>query len=1486
MALVAASVGCRAEMNLCPNPGFEQAAEDGTGPLGWENENGGGRWASDEVHSGERSVKLQAPQTDTILWTSDVIPVDPKKQLILSVWAKLEGVEGSRGAAIVLYHIDDEGERIGQSATLFLGGSGANPGTKPWRQHFAASELTPEVAGVRVNLRIYRASGTAWFDDVTLQEAQWMPIEEPIALRRGLDLVAPEGLAIVTAEGANSEAERIRDGLRARGVRVEIVPDDTDLQAESRDLIVLGNLATSRASEFLYRRYYTFEDLCFPGPAGWVLRPVVNPLGNGVNLLVVGASDAAGLKPATDRLLEQLPDSGEPMNVDLQVQTGEGYLGNEYFPWPASTPWREIKYAADYHKSGDLEHARTYRQYVLDNWFEENHRDWRHLFYITKTLSWELMHTAPVFTDEERLRITNELLKHLRGDQGYGYAGLREERMIRENHATRAARAFYFGWRHFARYYPEHMPAELALWRRKLESFWTLCLSSFRSREDSLSQHALGGSLDNTLDIALMEPEWSGDFWASDLPRLMGERCIAISNNMGQTVMLGDTTATDYATSVFSKLAYALEDGRYQFMIDKRGRMVTGTDEPMRGFVTGVEPAVPEDHVGLAVVPADELYFETELDYTMGVGLDEAFDKLTFRSGFTADDEYLMLDGVSGGTHSYDDVNTVGEFSDNERRWLVEMDRLKGPSMAFHNGVTVARDGLGAKKHGQAARLTDTAEGDGWAWTATTVPRDNGVDWNRHIVWLSGRLAFVLDEMTANDPGDYSFVLGWRSIGEPSLSPGLFEARQDAVSRPGVSLDGSALAEAASISADVPFYHTASWDGLFARTTEVGQRVEIVVDTPEAGAYELHLTTVDVASRGILQVSVDGEDVGEPVDMYAEDLTFTEHEVGTVELEAGEHTVCFEVVGSHEASGGYMIGLQGLLLATREQLAAGGEVRPNRFWLQFPRGQTATLKRDYELLGPDLPYNPWAEQVLNILEQPMSTILEAGDSACLMNIFHARRNREGPQFGLRRLNSHCALIRSEAGVALIGASVVRAGATVGPLAASGRLFYIGPDRVILHGAEASVGGAALRHGEPAPEAALRALAEAWPSTGGQPADDRGPWRDTPQLVELWRADLPARPRSAIVRTAGNGALVDLGLEDGTVVQFGPSGEVRGDFATGGPVHALEAADLTGDGGQELLAGSDAETLHALDADLRELWRFDAPFVRFNGIPMHWTMRAAKVRAVHADDVTGDGVPEVLVGAGSMHLHCLDADGTELWRTPVPTGARWTYGIPDTITTADLFGEGIKRTLVGNGLKSYSAYCTVLDQTGEVMQQFKNGGWAITVPAIAVGDLDGDGEQSVLCGNNLGDVRCFTPTRDGPRQRWWQNLSRVIRSLTIVPQDTGAIVAVGSDSGYLCAFDAEGEKVWGVALSSAIINTELIHRGEEILVAAGCEDGMVYVCSAEGVPVGRYDTGGALQAMAVGDVDGDAFDEIVAVTHRSDRIVVLGESDDPVEGGDR
>lgn len=170
MILVATSVCCAQQPeNLCPNPGAE---EGDTAPAGWYNEGGLGTWGEDEVHSGARSFKLQQLDGEgTRSWTSPMIPVPApgESQFMLSVWAKLDQVSGRNGAFIGFYHTDENGERIGQSGGVTIGGDGANVATFDWEEFIAMSALSPEVKGVRVNIRLYGATGTAWFDDLVVR---------------------------------------------------------------------------------------------------------------------------------------------------------------------------------------------------------------------------------------------------------------------------------------------------------------------------------------------------------------------------------------------------------------------------------------------------------------------------------------------------------------------------------------------------------------------------------------------------------------------------------------------------------------------------------------------------------------------------------------------------------------------------------------------------------------------------------------------------------------------------------------------------------------------------------------------------------------------------------------------------------------------------------------------------------------------------------------------------------------------------------------------------------------------------------------------------------------------------------------------------------------------------------------------------------------------------------------------------------------------
>jgi len=71
----------------------------------------------------------------------------------------------------------------------------------------------------------------------------------------------------------------------------------------------LGNLNNNRMIERLYFNKYLAIDGLFPGPGRYVLQTVHEPYNGplGKNVVVIGASDAAGLAAGVDEFIRRLP---------------------------------------------------------------------------------------------------------------------------------------------------------------------------------------------------------------------------------------------------------------------------------------------------------------------------------------------------------------------------------------------------------------------------------------------------------------------------------------------------------------------------------------------------------------------------------------------------------------------------------------------------------------------------------------------------------------------------------------------------------------------------------------------------------------------------------------------------------------------------------------------------------------------------------------------------------------------------------------------------------------------------------------------------------------------------------------------------------------------------------------------------------------------------------------------------------------------------
>ncbi|MBT3378244.1 MAG: hypothetical protein HN742_38330 [Lentisphaerae bacterium] len=1459
---------------LAPNSGVE-LSRDGTRPDHWEPSNPGCRWADDSVHSGGRSLKISSTGGATVSWTSAPISVaEPGTQFILSVWARLEEVTGQNGAFFALYHLDEEHVRIGQSATTGIGGAQGEVASKPWTRYAAVSQLGPEVKAVQINVRLYGAAGTVWFDDISLRTFEHVELLAPRPLRQGLALTTGE-VVLCPGEGEalNEAALELHGRLRKRGVAAVLVDHETyDSQHDPRDIVALGNMVTNRVCESLYLNYYTYEDLAFPGRDGFVVRPLIDPWGTGANVLVVGVSGAGGLTSAVAAVVDALGSSEGALCVPLTVKRGPPIPSNTVLR-PAGR--REMGPAGRYLKSGNVAEAQAYRERILATWFAPDETLFSsdtslHLYYVTRTLSWELMEASGVFSDDERLRVTNQLLKIMRSSQGYGYSGMNPGLRSRENHATRAARAFYFGWRHFAKYYTGHLGVETTLWRARLRDFWRAPLSSSRSYEDSLSQHAFGGSLDNTLDIAFMEPSWSEQF-REQYARPLGDRCISVCNNRGELVLLGDTAPGGYPLSAFAKLAYWLRDGRFQYMMDKRGTRGASTDEPLRSFAIGVSPRTPEDHLGLTVVPGDRLYFRTGLRNAGSVPLERSFDKLTIRSGFAETDEYLMLDGVAGGSHSYDDANSIGEYSANGRRWLCEIDIFNGPTMSFHNAVTVARKGIGNPVVPQAAELMDSFERTSAVYSATRLPDYNGADWTRHILWLQGAFTFVLDELAAGEADDYGFVLGWRGLGDVTCAPGRWTLSQDgAASSSGLS--GSDLVAAVTSSSGKHLRCLDGYEALFYRADAVEDFVEVSLPTTENGPHELTVAALDFDKRAIVRVDIDGHPIGSPIDLWVSGQPrMSRHSFGPIDLVAGAHRIRFTAVGTQPKSGGYTMAFTGVALQPAGRAEPALTPTANRFHLVFPAGVSATFDEDRENLGKDLPMDPHYDQVLRICEQSINRVMEGGDTAAFQNAFYTSTATAPREWSLRRLSEHGSLLRSADSTVFVMASSTDTVIRIGGLVLAGRVACLGLGDPVLHHARLEVDGAPFDAGNEEHVAEIHdALTAAWERSAPSGLALQPQWAEAKRVVSTAQMPLPSSPLSLAMVPGDGGDRLVTGTRSGSVLVWSVDGERVGEFTAQGAVHALCMTDLEPDGVPEVLVGSDDEYLYALSGDGDLLWKRQIPFMLEKQIWMWWTLGSAKVRKIHTDDLTGDGVPEILVGAGNMHLHCLDNSGKERWNF------RMDHGICTTIVTANLLADGKRHVLAGNGLTSSNGYCRIFDASGREQRRLFNGSWCTSLPAVAVGDLDGDGIATVFCGTNRGNLRAYDVQQSKGEQLWIHNTTRPIRSLLTFARTavSSGLVVAASDSGYVCAFDQGGTPLWATPLSSAVVEIVKVTSPDGVLIAAGCRDGRCFWLDLRGWILAVAACPGKIVDITPLSVSEGGIQGIAAATQNPDALVVL------------
>lgn len=605
-------------------------------------------------------------------------------------------------------------------------------------------------------------------------------------------------VAIVVPPGGlyQNAAEVIQKAIEKQtGVTAPIVSTDIPEAAVPirGNLIVLGNRSTNKTMGALYDLYYCLVDLKYPGPEGYVVRSVHNPFGNGHSVVIVGGSDAAGVEAGAAALagiVAKATSTKGKMSIGWTMATrlGKGVRVptdiKQFETWEASKGYGSIGYfgwcsiskrMAMYYMTGDEASAREVIRLsfpdkqalkdieTIDEERIENKHDPLAGFYHYNAhmaiLFWDLIEESPVFSDAERLKVTNAFARQLDHRKGEGIYPLSQPpTYVGTRHGQWSAISLYCLGRYFNKDYPNPI--------------WTQCVRAAELAFQPLHEHAwVAGENDNLF--------WYNTSIAPVLTYLVlsGDRK-PIANGVlgellrGQEILLSgrvpDWALNSAAVDLMDKAAYLTGDGRW---ITYRDR--TGVDAEV--FRLGqsfwpdgtVQPKPPVDLVDQWSIR--RLPLPAWRARGSGLPFDQSFYYGSYRSAADATGDFILLKGFNGASR-----NPYHTFD------ILEL-RLGGRTLlqGFHNQVLASADGMvepavamdAALLHSDVVGSTATAVGE--------VPKAAFCTWRRLLAHRTGRYTLVVDDLAfRTDSRNMKVATTWQTPG------GAWSQKQQAVRFP------------------------------------------------------------------------------------------------------------------------------------------------------------------------------------------------------------------------------------------------------------------------------------------------------------------------------------------------------------------------------------------------------------------------------------------------------------------------------------------------------------------------------------------------------------------------------------------------------------------------------------------------------------------------------------------------------------------------------
>ncbi len=574
-------------------------------------------------------------------------------------------------------------------------------------------------------------------------------------------------------------------------VAADAVPQD------GRPLILFGQ---SNGNSWLMR--LNANGLLAENPDGFELRTIPDALDWKRDILYFGGPDEKAVLRGIERFFEKFPASGTvPHFMECENHSGHPVAASEVeAPFAAlqeriSGRSRLKNYygldtdlaaaAAAYRLEGSAERAeiliRMLRLYgeSYDRCYQDDGDDPPHFVFYRFPQIIDLIEEDSGWTEADA-RMAAELMRKV-SEQ----ITLLPFRTAMENYDAGkveplsnsicfSARSMAAVGRYFASHYPDYAPPRY--FTAVADTLFDAVAVAPFSPEDAAGYQFLAYAI--FMDYAQASGRYPRSFFDNPEFRAYIEYCKALFCHRGCITGFGDAQALQ-SVGCEEQLRVAsdiLGDTEAEFLLGLIERNATGA---MRRKLAKWNfrrdlPAPGLETLGLLVTPA-----AAAKQQWFGIPDDTAppaIDKAVFRGGWEDGADFLSVTGIHGGVHGHFDANGIGMYWQGRNLWLFEGDYVRRYPQD-HNSLVVCRDGQAAElsevsppipMNGRFARLraaVQNRERDS-ALLSSMLEECNGVDWTRNIAWERGNGFWVIDELQVRRDGHYVAETVWRGIGE------------------------------------------------------------------------------------------------------------------------------------------------------------------------------------------------------------------------------------------------------------------------------------------------------------------------------------------------------------------------------------------------------------------------------------------------------------------------------------------------------------------------------------------------------------------------------------------------------------------------------------------------------------------------------------------------------------------------------------------------